>query len=238
MARDRAVLPPEAALDELGRIRLSDHSMDSVLDEIVRLARQGLAEDIEASVTLIRQGSPFTAAYSGDLAKDLDEQQYGRGDGPCLEAATHGRPVTIPDTAADDRWPDYLRVVRERGCRSVMSLPFPVQEQLSGGLNVYGRGPAAVDGEARGFAERFASYAAVVAGNMLAYEQAREQAQNLQIALKSRAVIDQAKGVLMERFKLTADQAFQTLARLSMEGNTKVRAVAEHVVTTGEVPKR
>jgi transcriptional regulator with GAF, ATPase, and Fis domain len=231
-------LPAEAALDQLGRTRLADYSMDSLLDQIVALVKQSLAGTPEASVTLVMDGKPFTAAYSGDLAKELDERQYGQGEGPCLQAAIQGQSIEVPDTAADDRWPDYLAVARERGCGGMMSLPFPVHEQVDGGLNIYVREAGAIDGSARRFAERFAEYAAVVAGNMLAYEQARSQAHNLQVALESRAVIDQAKGILMERFRLTADQAFQTLARLSMESNVKLRSVAERVVETGEMPGR
>ncbi|RBY98135.1 antitermination regulator [Blastococcus sp. TF02-8] len=219
-------------------MRLGEHSMSSVLDAVVSLVQQSLPGDTEASVTLLRNGTAVTAAYSGDLARGLDENQYERGEGPCLLAAAEGRPVEVPDTAADDRWPDYLALVRESGCRGLMSLPFPVHEQLGGGLNVYAREAGAIDEAARGFAERFAEYAAVVAGNMLAYEQARDHARNLELALESRAVIDQAKGILMERFRLTADQAFQALARLSMETNTKVRAVAQRVVESGELPRR
>jgi ANTAR domain len=75
-------------------------------------------------------------------------------------------------------------------------------------------------------------------GNLYAYQSAREMAANLQTALESRAVIDQAKGVLMERYRLTADQAFQLLARTSMSANRKVRDIAEHLVRTGEFPLR
>jgi AmiR/NasT family two-component response regulator len=71
---------------------------------------------------------------------------------------------------------------------------------------------------------------------MYAYQDARNLADNLQVALDSRAVIDQAKGILMERHKLTADQAFQVLARLSMQGNRKLRDIAEVLVATGVLP--
>ena len=71
---------------------------------------------------------------------------------------------------------------------------------------------------------------------MWAYQSARDMADNLQVALESRAVIDQAKGVLMERYKLSADQAFQLLAQASMHANRKVRDIAEHLVLTGELP--
>jgi AmiR/NasT family two-component response regulator len=87
-------------------------------------------------------------------------------------------------------------------------------------------------------ATRFAPYAAVAAGNLYAYQSARDVADNLQTALESRAAIDQAKGILMERHKLTADQALQALAQASMHTNRKVRDVADHLVATGELPLR
>jgi AmiR/NasT family two-component response regulator len=70
-------------------------------------------------------------------------------------------------------------------------------------------------------------------GNAHAYRSAREMADNLQIALESRAVIDQANGILMERYELSADQAFQALAAASMRTNTEVREVADQLVRTG-----
>ena len=73
---------------------------------------------------------------------------------------------------------------------------------------------------------------------MYAYQSARDLADNLQAALESRAVIDQAKGVLVERYELTPDQAFQLLARASMNANRKVRDIADHLVHTGELPLR
>jgi AmiR/NasT family two-component response regulator len=109
------------------------------------------------------------------------------------------------------------------------------KEQVSGALNIYARRPDAFDEASRAVATRFAPYAAVATGNLYAYQSARGMADNLQKALESRAVIDQAKGILMERHKLTADQAFQVLARVSMTTNRKVRDVADHLVTTGEL---
>ncbi|MCU1671033.1 MAG: uncharacterized protein JWP40_3960 [Blastococcus sp.] len=111
-----------------------------------------------------------------------------------------------------------------------------MQELVSGALNVYRRAPAAGSERTRGLASRFAAYAVVPVSNMYLYESAVERAEHLQAALDSRAVIDQAKGILMERFTLTADQAFQALARISMDSNTKVRHVAMRFVETGEFP--
>ena len=186
-------------------------------------------------MTLLTGDRPTTAVYTGRLALDLDESQYGLGHGPCLHAADTGEPVEIGDTGSDARWPEFVRHAAARGCRSSLSLPLPLHEAVSGALNIYARQPAAFDDPNRAFARRFASYGAVVAGNMLVYESALDRAKNLEAALASRAVIDQAKGVLMERFKMTADQAFQALARVSMESNVKVREVAERFVATGEL---
>ena len=107
-----------------------------------------------------------------------------------------------------------------------------------GALNIYAREPHAFDEDSRSAATRFAPYAAVAAGNLHAYQSARDRADNLQTALETRGVIDQAKGILMDRHKLTADQAFQVLAQMSMKTNRKLRAVANALVHTGELPLR
>jgi GAF domain-containing protein len=232
--QDHGPLALHDALDRLCRMNLAEHSMRSLLHLMVGLVQRSLPGWPEASVTLMRGCRPHTAAFSGDLAMDLDESQYGYGYGPCLEAAATGEVVEVADTRADRRWPGYLETAARRGCLSSLSLPLPLHEGVVGALNVYARQRAAFDEENRDWAPRLASYAAVVAGNMLLYEDAVARAANLELALRSRAVIDQAKGMLMERFRLTADQAFRALTQVSMESNQKVRVVAERFVETGE----
>jgi GAF domain-containing protein len=190
------------------------------------------------SVTIVSEGRPRTVAASGSLAADLDGVQYRLGAGPCLTAATTGRPAEVPDTAADPQWPEFSREAAGRGCTRIMSVPLPVQELVSGGLNVYLRGARPEDASAAALATRFAEYAVVPVSNMYLYASAVERADNLAAALDSRGVIDQAKGILMERFKLTADQAFHALVQVSMESNLKVREVAERFVRTGELRPR
>ena len=115
-------------------------------------------------------------------------------------------------------------------------LPTAGPGAVSGALNVYGWAAAGGGGRTRELVSRFAAYAVVPVSNMYLYESAVERAEHLQAALDSRAVIDQAKGMIMERFKLTADDAFQVLARVSMATNIKVRDVAQGFVLTGELP--
>jgi GAF domain-containing protein len=212
--------------------------MESLLQTVADLTKAVMPGQPEASVLLLVEDEPTTVVSTGQLATDLDERQYDRGDGPCLHAARTGELTEIADTRTDDRWTDYLARAVERGNLSSLSIPLSIDsdEQVSGALNIYARRPDAFDADSRSVATRFGPYAAVATGNLYAYRSARDTADNLQKALESRAVIDQAKGILMERYRLTADRAFQLLARTSMNSNRKVRAVAEDLVRTGQYP--
>jgi GAF domain-containing protein len=229
---------PAEALERLGRLSLRELSMDSLLQTVADLAKTVMPGDPEASVTLVVKGRPSTIVSTGQLALDLDERQYEGGHGPCLHAARTGELTEIPDTRVEARWRDYAQRAVERGNFSSLSVPLVIDEneQVAGALNIYARVANAFDESSRAAATSFGPYAAVAAGNMYAYQSARDMADNLQSALDSRAVIDQAKGILMERYKLTADQAFQALARISMSSNRKLRAIADDLVRTGELP--
>ena len=239
MADTQNPRPSDAAeaLERLGRLSLRELSLDSLLQTVADVTKSVMPGNPEASVLLLVKDRPTTVVSTGELATDLDERQYERGHGPCLHAARTGEVTEIPDTRADDRWPDYLPRAVERGNLSSLSIPLAIDpdERVTGALNIYARRPDAFDEASRSVATRFAPYAAVATGNLYAYQSARDMAENLQAALESRAVIDQAKGILMERYKLTADQAFQLLARASMTTNRKLRDVADHLVRTGEL---
>jgi GAF domain-containing protein len=210
--------------------------MDSLLQTVADLTKTVMPGNPEASVLLLVKDRPTTVVSTGALATDLDETQYEKGQGPCLHAARTGDVTEIPDTRADDRWPEYTPRAVEHGNLSSLSIPLAIDQdaQVSGALNIYARRPDAFDEISRSVATRFAPYAAVAAGNLYAYQSARDMAENLQTALESRAVIDQAKGILIERYKLTADQAFQLLVRASMTTNRKLRDIADDLVRTGE----
>jgi GAF domain-containing protein len=226
----------QRAFEELGRISLADHSLQSLVQRVTDVASRVLPGAPATSVTIVAEGRPRTVAASSEVADSLDQTQYRLGDGPCLRAAVTGRLTEVPDTATDRQWPEFARYAAAGGCTGILSVPLPVQESVSGGLNVYLRGSRPADEATRAVATRFATYAVVPVSNMYLYRSALERAEHLQVALDSRAVIDQAKGILMERYKLTADQAFEALARVSMEHNTKLREVAEQFVQTGQLP--
>lgn len=232
---DDDAVAAQQSFEELGRISFAEHSLESVLSTVTALATRVLPGEPVTSVTIIADGRPMTVASSGGLALDLDEAQYRLGSGPCLAAASTGQASELVDTRRPDDWTEFAPIAAERGCGSVLSFPLPAQERVSGALNVYAWQFTVRDPRTRGLVSRFADYAVVPVSNMYLYESAVERAEHLAAALDSRAVIDQAKGILMERFKLTPDQAFQALTRVSMESNTKVRDVAERFVATGEL---
>ena len=109
---------------------------------------------------------------------------------------------------------------------------------VSGSLNVYARQANVFDTGSRLAATHIAAVAAAAIGNLSLHRAAVERAANLEAALASRAVIEQAKGILMERHKVSADVAFHLLARASMNTHIKVRILADHLVLTGELPSR
>jgi GAF domain-containing protein len=232
---DRAgPLRARAALDELGRLLLAEHTPPSVQQRIVELVRQALPRAADVSITQVRDGRPTTAAFTGRLAADLDETQYDRDHGPCLEAALSGRFTEIADARTEDRWPDYVPALLARGALSTLAAPVPAPH-LTAGLNVYARSARAFTDDDRSTLVEFAAHAGAVLTNMDALQDARELAANLQKAMEFRAVIEQAKGTLIERYRLTAEQAFRLLADASMHTNRRVRDLAEHLVLTGEL---
>ena len=225
-----------AALEQLGQLSLRGQSLDVLLKRVVDLSKDVMPGEPEASILVMVKDRPTTAVSTGDLATRLDETQYAEGYGPCLHAATTGELTEIPDTRIETRWAEYSKRAAEEGNLSSLSVPLPIDEDMVGALNIYARRPHAFDEESRAEALRFGPYAGVALSNIHAYSSARDLAANMQAALESRAVIDQAKGILMERHKLTADQAFQLLAHASMRTNTKLREIAEHLVMTGDLP--
>ncbi|WP_432572804.1 ANTAR domain-containing protein [Kineococcus sp. SYSU DK005] len=217
----------------LAAVLTADRALDEVLDEIVGLARKALPGAESVSITLLRGDKAFTAAHDGQMALDADEMQYERGYGPCMDAGRAGQAFIVEDMATDERWPDYSRRAAEAGVGSSMSLPLPVQGRSLGGLNCYSSRPGAFGEEEVALGREVATWVAIAVANADAHARSAEDAENMRRAMVSRAVIEQAKGVLVERHKITPEQAFTLLTRSSQHTNVKLREVAEELVTTG-----
>lgn len=199
---------PLNAFNELVALSLEEDTAESALEKIVRVARQTIRGADDVSITVLRNNTPSTLASTGQLSLDLDESQYQRGYGPCLDAAVGGGICKIDDMRTESRWADYTATAAERGCLSSMSVPLLAPGSITGALNVYAVQPEAFDDAACEVGTSFATFAAVAIGNLVRYDTARRAAEDMQTAMRSRAVIEQAKGILMGSRRCRADAAF------------------------------
>lgn len=225
-----AHVQPQDAFAELARITLSEQSLDTVMATIARLTKQTVPGAAEVSVTLVERNGAKAIASTGQLATDLDERQYERGYGPCLDSIAGGEPILIRDMGSDHRWRDWAALATERGAGSSLSIPVPVQREVMAALNIYSTDRDAFDEDSIELATTFSGYAGVALANMHLYQAQGQVAEQLQTAMQSRAVIEQAKGILMGARRCTAEEAFDILIQLSQDANRKLRDVAEALV--------
>jgi GAF domain-containing protein len=224
------------AFAELGRMKLGERDLRTVLGRVAELARQTLPGMAGASVTLVESDRAYTAAFTGQLALDLDETQYQDGFGPCLAAAQSAGTVTVPDMAAETRWPAFARQALAAGVHSSLSVALPLQEAVLGALNIYATQPCAFDQDAVELARTFAGYAAVAIANARLYQNTAALAEDMRRAMETRAVIEQAKGILVAQRHCTPEQAFELLTRLSQTTHRKLRDCAADLVTSTAEP--
>lgn len=219
------------ALATLSRFFVGDASVEETLDALAHTAVAALPGADFAGMSLWRDGQLGTWAYTDPESPAVDQVQYETGHGPCLDAMRYGELFTIDDTAEDDpRWPRFERECTHHGIRSTASLPLVAGDESIGGLNLYARAPEAFPLDELHRARVFATSAAAVAYNSLRYHEAVALSEGLTEALASRATIEQAKGILMARSAIDADQAFEVLVRASQRENRRLRTIAAELV--------
>jgi GAF domain-containing protein len=218
---------------ELAGVVLVGRELSDVLTEIVQISRRAIPGAEATSITLIRDDRAFTAAFDGQIAVDADELQYQRGYGPCLDAGRSGEVFVVADMESEDRWPDYAVHAAGLGIGSSLSIPLPFQGATIGALNNYALKPGAFGESDVRLGEEVAAFVAIAVGNAEAAARATDDVANMRRAMESRAVIEQAKGILMERYKVTSEQAFTLLTHSSQRTNVKLRDVADELTATG-----
>ncbi|BBH68089.1 transcriptional regulator [Actinoplanes sp. OR16] len=221
---------PTAALHELGRIALADTDLEGVLDQVATLAKRAVPGAFEVSVTLIRAGGPRTVACTGDAALWIDKWQYDNQCGPCLAAAAERATLLVGDVLAERRWPGWQQHAGSVGVHSALSVGLPIHETVTGALNIYATTAHAFDEDSVILAETFAGYAAISLANAHLYDTTAALARQMERALASRAVIEQAKGIIMSQRRCSADEAFAILSKASQTANRKLRDVAAELV--------
>ncbi|MFA9445386.1 GAF and ANTAR domain-containing protein [Egicoccus sp. AB-alg6-2] len=223
-----------ATLEELTALLVEDATLDELLTQVLELTARAVSTSAAVSVTVVDDGGRYrTAARSSEDAELVDVVQYELVEGPCIEALESGETQHVADFVDDGRWPEVAQRAVELGFRSVVAVPLAVNGVVIGALNVFG-------GEAGGFStadrellHRIAAPAASTVANARAFLRVSRLAEQLQEALASRVVIEQAKGVLMAREGCDADQAFALLRKASQDANRRLRDVARAVVDHG-----
>jgi GAF domain-containing protein len=177
----------------------------------------------------------FVTATDEDIAQ-IEERQVDLGQGPCHDAYTSGDRVTSADLSVEARWPDYTGTALRVGCRAVAGIPMLTGEQRVGALNLYVRRPREWPADELDIAQVLADMATGYIINARTLTEADRTTVQLQHALDSRIIVEQAKGVLAERHRITPAAAFERLRRHARHRNTKVHDVARQVIDAGLDP--
>jgi len=208
---------------EVARSLRAVGGVQATLERIVTLAVQTIDGCDHAGVSFVQGGTVVTPAASDDVPRLVDTVQYETGEGPCLDAIREHEVFETEDLPAETRWPHFsARAAEESGVVSMVSFRLFVEEDTLGALNLYSKRRAAFDEDDRIVGSVFAAHAAVALSAAIKQQQLEE-------ALQSRDVIGQAKGILMAREEVTADQAFDMLRRGSQRLNVKLRTLAQQI---------
>ena len=225
----------EGSLGEvMGRLARSlqrDHGdPEATLRTITAAAVDAVPGVEDASISyVVSRRRVESRASAGVLAREVDAAQDRLGEGPCLDAIWMRGTVRASDLETEGRWPRFTAEALQLGVRSSLSFQLFVDSDTLGALNLYAREPDAFGRESEDIGQVLASHAAVA----LAGAQTED---NLRRAMNTRDMLGQAKGILMERYKITADQAFHLLARTSQQTNRKLVDVAAELSGTGDLP--
>jgi len=221
----------------LTRALVAAGSVAEVLRRVVAAAKEVIPAADMVSVTLRGpDGSFHTPVETDPVAVQLDELQYALGEGPCVDAADpEGPAYTLSDHMADEpRWPRFGRAAAERGYGSMFAVALLTDNRpVSGALNVYSGGRGALTPTDIDTGLLLATHASLALAHTQAVEVADLRAAQLTRAIETRDVIGQAKGILMQRRGIDADEAYEVLRRTSQQLNVKLFEIAEALARRG-----
>jgi GAF domain-containing protein len=222
--------PLTSSLAALSRFFVGDGTLQETLTRVLDLTVEAVEPADLVGITMMVEGRHRTAVFTDETSPEVDQAQYDSGEGPCLDAFHELGIRQIQSTLTDGPWPEFRRAAADHGIRSTLSLPLLVDKAAVGAMNLYARRERAFDDEDIETASLFASQAAIVLANAQAYWDARELSSGLAEAMKHRAVIEQAKGMLMSAQSCGEEEAFQLLVRASQRENRKLREIAQRMV--------
>jgi GAF domain-containing protein len=216
-------------LSELARELEAEPDFDAVMDRIVLAVVAELGGATAAAVTLVQRGQVLSPAHSSELAEQVGRIESETGEGPCVDSGREEVTIRVDDLRQSSRWPAFAARAVELGILSLLSFQLFVGQDSMGALNVYSGTPGGFGSEDEETGLLLASHAALAMG-------ASREVANLRVAMDTRDLIGQAKGILMERYKIDGGRAFDVLVASSQHANQKLRDIASHLIFTGELP--
>jgi len=210
--------------------------VQSTLQQVVDLATITIEGCDFAGIFFRSGGTILTWVHTDPRVEEVDALQRDLGDGPCVSAIAEQNTFYAADLADDPRWPRFGHQAIRLGIRSVLSLHLSAHEDR-GALNLYAKYPNAFGVIDRGKGVILAALSGLAIASAQEHEDEKRRVDNLTGALESREIIGQAQGILMERERITALEAFEVLRRASQHLNRKLREVAQDLVDTGEQPE-
>jgi GAF domain-containing protein len=221
---------------ELTRLLLGDEDREATLRRIADLSCRVAPKSAMAGISLRQRGKWSTTVCTDATVAEVDKSQYQADSGPCVDAARMGEVTRIDSTDNEERWPEFAQAASAAGLKATISFPLNVDGETIGALNLYSRERAAFTDVDAAAGLLFAEQAALACAVADRLWRAQSIADQLEVALQSRDVIGQAKGVIMARTGCTAEVAFELLKAESQRRNIKLREIADHVALTGETP--
>jgi GAF domain-containing protein len=218
------------SLVALSRFFVGATTVEETLTKVTELTRQAIPAADLVGITMIVDGRQRTAVFTDEAAPEIDQAQYDTGEGPCLAAFEQARITEIADTAEAGEWQKFREAALAHGIRSTMSFPLRLETGAIGALNCYSKLVRGFGTDAADAGEQFAAHAAIVVANARAYWDAQQLSERLLESTQSRAVIEQAKGILMAAEGMAEDDAFDVLVRASQRENVKLREIARRLV--------
>jgi len=220
----------------IGRALSAAGTVEDTLALILSLAEIVIEGCDYAGIFVFDEGIVTTPLHTDPIVIQIDALQRSHGEGPCLDALTQNETFYAEDLADDSRWPYFGPPATQAGIRSILALPL-VAAGPPAALNLYAKLPRAFGAIDRARGDLLAAFAGVALHAARLHQHDERIVANLHDALASREIIGQAQGILMERERITAEQAFEVLRRASQHLNVKLREVAQALVDTGEDPE-
>lgn len=222
-----------SALAELADLSLTTLGLDAALIRIAELAVTAIPGAEHAGLTLVAGAGLGSAAATATFVSNIDALQYALGEGPAMSAEAQGETVRSGSLRDDQRWPTFGPQAAHIGVHSALALALPISNEAvraTGSMTVYSPLEASFDEESRRIAEIFAVPAAMALRDALVVVHNLRAIEQLKTSIASRAVIDQAIGILMSRTGGNSNAAFTRLRALSQQGNRKLAEVAHDMV--------